>query len=105
MIDRLKRFVALVFLSSAVALASAASASAMDPALTWYGHAAFKYSTRSGHVFLIDPWITNPKAPKDIEFRRIDGILITHGHSDHVEKPSISPKNSTRRSWPVTSSP
>jgi L-ascorbate metabolism protein UlaG (beta-lactamase superfamily) len=57
---------------------------AADPALTWLGHAAFKYSTRSGKVLVIDPWTTNPKAPKKLPLNRIDGILVTHGHSDHV---------------------
>jgi L-ascorbate metabolism protein UlaG (beta-lactamase superfamily) len=59
-------------------------AAAMDPTLTWLGHAAFQYVTRNGKVILIDPWISNPKAPKNVSFKHIDGILITHGHSDHV---------------------
>jgi len=57
---------------------------AADPKLTWYGHAAFEISTRSGKVFLIDPWLTNPKAPKQVSFAHVEGILITHGHFDHV---------------------
>src|SRR5438477_2196662 len=56
----------------------------MEPTLTWLGHAAFKYTTRAGKVILIDPWITNPNAPKNISFKHVDGILVTHGHSDHV---------------------
>ena len=28
--------------------------------LTWYGHSAFKIVTPSGHVLLLDPWITKP---------------------------------------------
>jgi L-ascorbate metabolism protein UlaG (beta-lactamase superfamily) len=60
------------------------SSYAMEPTLTWLGHAAFKYTTRAGKVILIDPWISNPKAPKNISFKHIEAILITHGHSDHV---------------------
>src|SRR5262245_61586004 len=60
------------------------TAHAAEPALTWLGHAAFKYSTRNGKILLIDPWTTNPKAPKKLPFSRVDGILVTHGHSDHV---------------------
>jgi L-ascorbate metabolism protein UlaG (beta-lactamase superfamily) len=56
--------------------------------LTWYGQSAFKFVTPGGSVFLIDPWITNPKNPngqKDLAaLDRVDLILLTHGHSDHV---------------------
>ena len=56
--------------------------------LTWYGHSAFKLVTPAGKVLLIDPWITNPanKNGKDdlAKLDRVDLILVTHGHGDHV---------------------
>ncbi len=56
--------------------------------LTWYGHAAFKIVTPSGHVLLIDPWLTNPTFKKGEEelaaLKRVDLIVLTHGHFDHV---------------------
>lgn len=57
--------------------------------LQWYGQSAFKIKTPGGKVFLIDPFITkNPKTPdnlKDLEkIGKIDLILVTHGHGDHV---------------------
>ena len=55
-----------------------------NPNLRWLGHAAFVFTSRTGNIFLIDPWMTNPKAPKNITFTHIEGILVTHGHSDHV---------------------
>jgi L-ascorbate metabolism protein UlaG (beta-lactamase superfamily) len=56
--------------------------------LTWYGQSGFKIVTPTGHVLLIDPWLTNPvyeKGKDEIaQLKRVDLILITHGHSDHV---------------------
>ena len=56
--------------------------------LTWYGQAAFRLVTPSGKVILIDPWITNPLNPngkQDLaDLKKVDLILISHGHSDHV---------------------
>jgi L-ascorbate metabolism protein UlaG (beta-lactamase superfamily) len=54
--------------------------------LTWLGHAAFRIETPTGKVILIDPWIlTNPMCPeKDKKFERVDTMLVTHGHFDHI---------------------
>jgi L-ascorbate metabolism protein UlaG (beta-lactamase superfamily) len=60
------------------------SAPAAEPALKWLGHAAFQITTRNGKVILIDPWLQNPKAPKNATPARVDLILVTHGHFDHV---------------------
>lgn len=70
---------------SLIALLSVSSTTmAAEPKLKWLGHAAFQFSSREGKIFLIDPWISNPKAPKGISFSHVEGILVTHGHSDHV---------------------
>ena len=53
--------------------------------ITWLGHATFTIEYGGGEVLLLDPWIEgNPSAPKDFELRRVDGIAVSHGHSDHV---------------------
>ena len=54
--------------------------------ITWLGHSAFLIETPKGKKIIIDPWITgNPKTPESHKsFDRIDTILCTHGHSDHI---------------------
>ncbi len=64
------------------------AALAADTELTWYGHAAFKLTTPSGKILLIDPWIKNPANKNGAEdlakITKADLILITHGHGDHI---------------------
>ena len=53
----------------------------------WYGQSAFRIDTPSGGVILIDPWLKVPSNPdkESIEkLGRVDYILITHAHFDHV---------------------
>src|SRR5207237_8110654 len=60
----------------------------METQLTWYGHAAFKIKTVTGKILLIDPWVTNPSFARGKDeltsLDRVDVILLTHEHSDHV---------------------
>ena len=71
-----------------LALLLPAAGFASGTRLTWYGHSAFRVETPEGHVLLIDPWIANPvnKAGKEEldQIGKVDLILITHGHFDHV---------------------
>lgn len=65
------------------------SAGGMAAELQWFGQAAVKIVSHSGKVILIDPFITkNPKTPaehKDLsKLGKVDLILVTHGHGDHV---------------------
>lgn len=66
-------------------------AAAQETKLKWFGHAAFSITTPRGKVLLIDPWIRNPANPEAKENKdpfasisRVDYIVLTHGHRDHV---------------------
>jgi len=54
--------------------------------ITWLGHSAFRISTAAGKVILIDPFLSgNPMCPENEKKQpRVDAILLTHGHGDHV---------------------
>jgi L-ascorbate metabolism protein UlaG (beta-lactamase superfamily) len=54
--------------------------------ITWLGHASFAFTTPTGNVILIDPWLAgNPACPPALKKpARVDIILITHGHGDHI---------------------
>jgi L-ascorbate metabolism protein UlaG (beta-lactamase superfamily) len=54
--------------------------------ITWLGHATFKFRLENGEVIVCDPWLdekANPVAAKH-QFDRIDYILVSHGHFDHL---------------------
>lgn len=82
-----KCFVALFILT----VSSVYQVSAQETKVKWFGHAAFSITTPRGKVLLIDPWLKNPSNPEAKEGRdpltsvpKVDYILLTHGHRDHV---------------------
>jgi len=81
---------AVALCASALALWLAASlASAQPIEVLWLGHATFRFTTVSGKVIVIDPFLKkNPRTPlkyKDLAaLGKVDLILVTHGHPDHV---------------------
>ena len=57
--------------------------------VVWLGQAAFKITSRGGKVIVTDRWLrTNlltPASYKQLEsFGRIDMLLVTPGHFDHI---------------------
>lgn len=72
-----------------IAILTLPFASAQAFELQWFGQSAFKLTTPGGKVILIDPFITkNPKTPEEFKdlskLGKIDLILVTHGHFDHI---------------------
>jgi L-ascorbate metabolism protein UlaG (beta-lactamase superfamily) len=55
----------------------------------WLGHATVKLTSVEGKVIVIDPFLKkNPKTPKKFKnlkaIGKVDVILLTHGHGDHI---------------------
>jgi L-ascorbate metabolism protein UlaG (beta-lactamase superfamily) len=64
--------------------------------ITWIGHGTVLYRSASGKNVLADAWVdTNPAAtPEAKALPKIDVLLLTHAHSDHVEDlPAIVKKH------------
>ena len=67
----------------------AASAIAQQIEVLWLGHSAFRITSTTGKVIVIDPFLKkNPRTPakyRDLSgLGKVDLILVTHGHGDHV---------------------
>ncbi|MCZ8292899.1 MAG: metal-dependent hydrolase [Hylemonella sp.] len=66
-----------------------ASAQSGKTEVLWLGQASVRITTPGGKVIVVDPWLrTNPKTPasfKNLEaLGKVDLVLVTHGHFDHV---------------------
>jgi len=65
----------------------------------WLGQSAFRITTASGKVIVTDPWLkANPLTPpqyKDLAaLGKIDVLLVSHGHTDHVaDAPELAKLN------------
>jgi len=79
--------VAPVVVASLWLLAGLADAQQVE--VMWLGHSAFRLVSPTGKVIVIDPFLKqNPRTPskyKDLAaLGKVDLILVTHGHPDHI---------------------
>ena len=60
----------------------------MTLSITWLGHSTFLIGLPGGTRLVTDPWLGNPNCPpqyaKPEALGKIDLILASHGHSDHL---------------------
>ncbi|WP_354682357.1 metal-dependent hydrolase [Cupriavidus necator] len=65
----------------------------------WLGQSATRITTPGGKVIVIDPWlINNPKTPPGFKqlqaLGKVDLILVTHAHGDHLgDAPALAKLN------------
>lgn len=74
---------------AAIAFFAIAGGPAHAFSLQWFGQSAFKLTTETGKVIVIDPFLLkNPKTPEELKdlakLGEVDLILVTHGHFDHT---------------------
>jgi L-ascorbate metabolism protein UlaG (beta-lactamase superfamily) len=79
-----------------------AADSAKKVEILWLGQSAFRITSPGGKVIVIDPWLVrNPTTPaqyKDLAaLGKVDVLLVTHGHLDHIaDAPAIAKMNNIR---------
>jgi L-ascorbate metabolism protein UlaG (beta-lactamase superfamily) len=94
-------------LALGLALTAPALAGQGKTELLWLGQAAFRINTPGGKVILIDPFIIqNPKTPaewKDLDkLGKLDVILVTHAHGDHIgDAPTLAKKQNIQMWGPA----
>ena len=79
--------------------ATGAPVAAGKTEVLWLGQAAMRITTPGGKVIVIDPWLTgNPKTPATYKqlsaVGKVDLILVTHAHGDHLgDAPELAKLN------------
>ena len=80
-------------------LSICAMAQTSSTQVQWLGQSAFRITTPGGKVIVTDPWLkANPLTPapfKNLEaLGKIDVLLVSHGHTDHVaDAPELAKLN------------
>lgn len=83
----------------AALISGLAFAQAGKTEVLWLGQSAFRITTPGGKVIITDPWLTpNPLTPpqyKKLEnLGKVDVLLVTHAHGDHIaDAPTLAKLN------------
>src|SRR5579871_5620284 len=99
-LNLLAAFLAATFLETG----TSAIAQTAKVELLWLGQSAFRITTPTGKVIMIDPYLTNnPTTPpqyKNLDaIGKLDLILVSHAHYDHFEDAvPLAKKNDVPRS-------
>lgn len=84
---------------AALTLSAGPTAAQGKVKVQWLGQASVKITSLEGKVIVIDPFLTqNPKTPqryKDLDaLGKVDLILVTHAHFDHIaDAPALAKKH------------
>ena len=95
----LRRIIALALLAVVGAVPLAAIAQDGKIEILWLGQSAMRIKTVAGKIIVIDPWlIKNPKTPPEYKnldkIGKMDIILVTHAHGDHLgDGPELAKKH------------
>ena len=85
-----------------VLCASGAWAQSGKVEVLWLGQSAFRITTPGGKVIVTDPWLLkNPRTPpqyRNLEaLGKVDVLLVTHGHGDHIgDAPALAKLHNIR---------
>ena len=95
----LRRIIALALFAVVGAVPLAAIAQDGKIEILWLGQSAMRIKTVAGKIIVIDPWlIKNPKTPPEYKnldkIGKMDIILVTHAHGDHLgDGPELAKKH------------
>lgn len=87
------------FAAAAMLLTGTAIAQTGKVEVLWLGQSAFRITTPGGKVIVTDPWlVVNPVTPaqyKNLDaLGKVDVLLVTHGHGDHIaDAPALAKKH------------